>query len=46
MKKLLILLISSLFTTIALQAQQKQSKFFAQLSGGSSFALGKFGDKT
>lgn len=45
MKKLLILLTGSLLTTIVLHAQQKHSKFFAQLSGGPSFALGKFGNK-
>ena len=45
MKKLLILLTGSLFTTITLQAQHKQSKFFAEVTGGPSFALGKFGDK-
>jgi hypothetical protein len=45
MKKLLILLTGFLFATITLQAQQKHSKFFAELSGGASFALGKFGNK-
>lgn len=46
MKKLLVLLTSFLFATIILQAQQKLPKFFAQLSVGPSFPLGKFADKS
>jgi len=45
MKKLLILLTGFLTAAITLHAQQKHSKFFAQLSVGPSFALGKFGNK-
>ena len=46
MKKQLILLTGFLSAAFTLQAQQKQSKFIAELSGGPSFALGKFGNKT
>lgn len=41
-----ILLTFSLLTSTDLFAQQKQPKFFAGLSGGPSFALGKFAGKT
>jgi hypothetical protein len=46
MKKLPALLTGFLFISTLLQAQQKQAKFFAQLSGGPSFPLGKFADKS
>src|SRR5690242_9472384 len=42
MKKLLILLTVSLFATIALQAQEKQTKLFTELSIGPSFPIGRF----
>jgi hypothetical protein len=46
MKKIAALLTGFLFITSLLQAQQKQPTFFAQLSGGPSFPLGKFAGKT
>jgi len=46
MKKILTLLAGTLLAAVSLQAQQKQSKFFAQLSVGPSFPIGKFADKT
>ena len=47
MKKILPLVTTILLAGMVLHAQQKKhSKFFAELSGGPSFALGKFAGKT
>jgi outer membrane protein W len=46
MKKTVALLSGFLLLTIMLQAQQKQSRFMVEVSGGPSFPVGKFGDKS
>ena len=46
MKRTTALLAALLCLAMAVQAQQKKSKFFAQLTGGPSFPLGKFADKS
>lgn len=42
MKQILFLLTSTLFVTLTVQAQQKQSKFMTELSFGPSLPIGRF----
>jgi hypothetical protein len=46
MKQTIILLTGFLLATSVLQAQQKQPRFFTELSGGPSFPIGKFAGKS